>query len=122
MSADIFVGSGLPDTGARPVRRTGLLEIMEDDDSYWVVLSCLNLSMAIRKDTTQGVRLADEIKRAQIGADYLMSLLLKNVDPGRFTSALVVTLLNAEKKGKDAALDEVRANIRNVSRTLGLIR
>ena len=125
MSADIFVGSGIPHTGAVFVRKTGLLEIMEDEGSYWVVMSCLNLSMAIRKNTHEGKILADEIKRAQerqssgVDADYLMGLLLKNVDPSRFTSALVVALMSAEKKGKEEAIQDMRDTLRNVSRMLG---
>jgi hypothetical protein len=114
MWKDVVIGQGEMGNSAILVQsfRKGSFAISQNSNAYWITDVFMGLGITVFKDTSEGQELKERLE-AQESVEHvkkwLLSLLLKHVEPdalfGRIDSAVAL----AEQRGRKQKLAEILA-------------
>lgn len=108
---DVIIGTGNKGSSALLTYFPGNQNISENNVSYWISNVFLDIGMTIFKNTLEGQQLYQMInnrKSIDVINDFLIDLMLKNINADVLKRAINTALQRSYKDGQNAKADEIR--------------
>lgn len=108
---DVTIGKGDTGFSATMSHVNGMNNISENAKSYWISNCILNAGAKIMKDTVEGKKLEQMIKKedsAKFIQDWLDTVILQNISVVKLKGRIDEQLNIAYENGKRNKMDEIR--------------